>query len=210
MTSVPEWLTGIGTLALAAVAVGIPYLERLRAKRRRPHLVIEFGPEREPDVRLRVDPGGTGVSSYFITFRVGNVGRTAATGVRAQLRDYVAAVNPSINGRTAAHRVLDSQPLAWASRPASLGPELREQVVIPAGETDVAMAARFTVKTRELSIPPLSGEPFSPRIGGITTAVGHWLSVTVTADNADPASAVLWFETPNEGDRYPRVRRQSN
>jgi hypothetical protein len=199
-----EIAAAVGTFTLAGVAVGVPYADRRRARQLRPRLTIEFGPEREPDVKLRVEAGGV-PSAYLVTFRVTNRGSTAATGVRAQLRDYFAAVNPSINGRAAAHRAFDPQPLAWSSRPVALSPEQREQVVVPAGMTDVAIAARFAVEGRRLTVPPVAGEPFNPRPPETTTVVGHWLSVTVTADNADPASAVLWFETPKEGDRRPRV-----
>jgi hypothetical protein len=199
-----EIAAAVGTFTLAGVAVGVPYADRRRVQRLRPRLIIDFGPDAESDVRMRLEAGG-GVSAYLVTFRVSNRGGTAARGVRAHLRDYVAAISTAVSGKTAVHRAMDPQPLAWSSRPAALGPELREHVVIPAGMTDVAMAARFEVSDKQLTVPPLTGEPFGPRLPQTPMVVGHWLVVTVTADNAEPASAVLWFETPHEGDRRSRV-----
>jgi hypothetical protein len=189
-------MTAVGTCGAVVVAVGAPQGARWRRHHQRPKLAIEFGPMPNGMEFLLSQDLGNMVTAYQVSFGVRNSGATAATGVRAQLRAYIVKTWPVYADHDASRAFLRPQPLAWSSRPAALGPELREEIVLPPGESDVALVARYRTTDRTLLVQPVAGPEFKPRGPNVATGVEHWLSVSVTADNAAPVSATLWFETP--------------
>jgi hypothetical protein len=88
---------------------------------------------------------------------------------------------------------IDPQPLSWISRPYHVDPARREAVAIPAGSSDLATVALFTVPDALMTLKFLDADhvPPSPPAAHL---VEYGFQVSVGADNADLVVAHLWCE----------------
>jgi hypothetical protein len=192
-TSTADWLTAIGTFGAVVVALATPAVAWMLRRRQRPVLSIELAGS-EPDLRPVQDASSDAMVAFWVRFTVRNSGRGTAEAVRAQLRRYwVRAAEADDDGVHWAECAIDPQPLSWASRPYHVDPARREAVAIPAGASDLATVALFTVGDAVMTLKLLDSE-YAPPSPAARMLVEFRFQVSVGADNADLAVAHLWCE----------------
>jgi hypothetical protein len=196
-TSAVDWLTAIGTVGAVVVALATPAVTAMFRHARRPVLGVELS-NGEPDLRPVLKESSEAIDFYWLRFTVTNSGRTTAEAVRAQLRRYwVRPVPGAGDDQEWVECVIDPQPLAWTSRPYHVDPARREAVPIPAGTSDRATFASFTVADATMRLTFLDSG-YVPPSPPTSLLVEYRFEVSVTADNADLVVAHLWCTRERE------------
>jgi hypothetical protein len=192
-TSATDWLTAIGTVGAVVVALATPAVTWLLRRRRRPVLRIELAGS-EPDLRPVQDASSDAIVAFWLRFTVANAGRSTAQAVRAQLRRYwVRQASKADHEMPWTECAIDPQPLSWISRPYHVDPARREAVAIPAGLSDLATVALFTVPDATMTLKFLDAD-YVPPSPSAAHLVEYRFQVSVGADNADLIVAHLWCE----------------
>jgi len=191
-TSTADWLTAIGTFGAVVVSLATPAVIWLLRRRQRPVLRIELAGS-EPDLRPVQDASSDAMVAFWLRFTVRNSGRGTAQAVRAQLRRYWVRAAQAGHDAPWAECAIDPQPLSWISRPYHVDPARREAVAIPAGASDLATVALFTVGDAVMTLKFLDSD-YAPPSPSARTLVEYRFQVSVGADNADLTVAHLWCE----------------
>jgi hypothetical protein len=192
-TSVVDWLTAIGTVGAVVVALATPVVISILRRRRRPVLRIELSGS-EPDLRAVLDASSDAIVAFWLRFTVTNSGRSTAQAVRAQLRRYwVRQAAKDDHDAPWVECAIDPQPLSWISRPYHVDAARREAVAIPAGASDLATVALFTVHDAMMTLKFLDAD-YVPPSPPTAQLVEYRFQVSVGADNADLIESHLWFE----------------
>ena len=192
-TTVVDWLTAIGTFGAVVVALATPAVTWLIRRSRRPVLKIELSGS-EPNLRPVLKPSSEAIDFYWLRFTVKNCGPTTAQAVRAQLRRYwVRTATDTDHDQAWAECVIDPQPLAWISRPYHVDPARREAVAIPGQSSDLATFARFATADAMMTLTFLDSD-YVPPSPPTSQLVEYRFEVSVSADNADLATAHLWCD----------------
>lgn len=192
-TSAADWLTAIGTVGAVIVALGTPAATWLIRRARRPVLRIGMSGA-EPNLRAVLGADSDETAFYWLRCTVTNTGPSTAQAVRAQVRRYwVPQADPERPGVPWAECAIDPQPLAWASRPDGVDPAQREAVPIPGGSSDLAAFASLTVGGARMRLEFLTA-PYLPPSPPTSDLVEYRFEVSVSADNADLVTGIIWCE----------------
>jgi hypothetical protein len=192
-TSVADWLTAIGTVGAVVVALATPAVISILRRRRRPVLRIELSGS-EPDLRAVLDASSDAIVAFWLRFTVTNSGRSTAQAVRAQLRRYwVRQAAKDDHDAPWVECAIDPQPLSWISRPYHVDAARREAVAIPAGASDLATVALFTVHDAMMTLKFLDAD-YVPPSPPTASLIEYRFQVSVGADNADLIDSHLWCE----------------
>jgi len=140
---------------------------------------------------------------YRLKIVVTNSGPTSAQGVTAYLTEYVARTYQPLGQTPYARFEIDPVPLPWISRPAPLPPDQRERVTIQPNMAQSAAVATYDTASWELALLSTTSKGFTPALPIAPATSEHWLTVVVSSDNAEPTSAILYFETvlPEPGNK---------
>jgi hypothetical protein len=192
-TSAADWLTAIGTVGAVVVALATPAVTWMLRRRRRPALRIELSGS-EPNLRPVLDASSDATVAFWLRFTVTNSGRGTAQAVRAQLRRYwVRQAAKADRDAAWVECAIDPQPLSWISRPYHVDAARREAVAIPAGASDSATVALFSVHDALMTLKFLDADYVPPSPSSLNL-VEYRFQVSVGADNADLIGAHLWCE----------------
>jgi len=190
----PEAWTAIATFTVAAVALFVALLPELRRGRHRPILQIGYG-DAEPYVRVN---DVTGEFAPTIRLSVTNKGRSTARSVEATIERWsfrqIISRGPVGEGTS---QDIDPVRLRWITLPPA--PERGDrpaQVDLAPQATNYLDVVRYAKgKPPELVLddPRLIRKNHWHRCPFVSAE--HWVTVNVTADNAEAVRFIVYFKT---------------
>jgi hypothetical protein len=208
-TTAADWLTAIGTVSAAVIALVLALVPLGFRRRNRPRLRVSVG-ELEPFTRIEPNPAQP--EATVVRIMVENVGKTEARRLRIHLQQcWVLSPPPKAAGGPWEAVDIDPLPLRWASRPNRDHGDGAAETTLPAGMRDFVPVTRERWQDRKLfllgvegvvEIAPyydfgeyrfelvISGENLKPET--------HVLRVMKTAENRLPWPALVEAPAPEE------------